>query len=119
MPTLESEIERKIGQYVKATGGLYLKQDSRFNPGIPDRLVMYPSALPILFELKQANGRFQKTQEFKLPKLKAQGYRVHIVRSLESFKEILLGYKDIQQSIQNAKRKKSKKSSKTGYQIFT
>ena len=119
MSILESEIEKNIGHYVKATGGLYLKQDPRFNPGIPDRLVMYPNALPILFELKQASGKFQKTQEFKLPKLISQGYRVHVVRSLESFKKILSTYPDIQKAIQNVKRKrKSKNASKTGYQVY-
>ena len=121
MSTLESEIEKKIRLYVTSTGGRFHKLNANYDPGIPDRLAVYPCSAPIYFELKQENGALSNKQEFRINKLKEQGYRAHVVRDLIAFKGILLNYSDIQAFIQkyNVKCQKSKKTSKTGYKIFT
>ena len=117
MSILESEIERKIREYVKLTGGLFLKQDSRFNPSIPDRLVLYPHSLPLFIELKQEKGVVSNGQEDRINKLKGQGHRVHIIRSLDSFKTVISDYQDVQTAIKNAKRSEPKKRTKVRYTV--
>ena len=119
MSTLESEIEKKIRSFVKSTGGNFHKLNANYDPGIPDRLVVYPDSPSVYFELKQANGTLSNKQEFRINQLKEQGYRAHVVRDLDAFKKILSSYPDIQQSIKNANSNRSKNTSKTGYKIYT
>jgi hypothetical protein len=42
-------------------------------------------------EVKTAKGQLKPSQEREFPKMQAAGARVHIVRSLEEVKAILLG----------------------------
>jgi hypothetical protein len=50
---LESEIERKFVNFIKAKRGLCLKQNPKWYRGIPDRLVVMPGGCCFFLELKR------------------------------------------------------------------
>jgi hypothetical protein len=59
--------------------------------GVPDICLESERFGRIWLEVKTAKGQLKPSQEREFPKMQAAGARVHIVRSLEEVKAILLG----------------------------
>ena len=66
----ESQIEARLGQGVKAKGGLCFKFTSPGTPGVPDRIVITPAGRICFVELKTEIGRLAKIQQSVIAEMK-------------------------------------------------
>lgn len=117
----EAALEQEIRLYVKSTGGNYHKLNANFSPGIPDRIVVYPHCAPIYLELKRpkgpgvSEGKLRPIQQHKKDELITKGFRVHVVKDLDTFQQILYIYSDTKYY---AKFKGSETRAKKSYPIY-
>lgn len=86
---LESQIEARLAQGVKARGGLCLKFTSPGNPGVPDRLVITPKGRICFVELKTENGRLSKIQQWMISEMRRRGVEVFVVKGVAEVKQFL------------------------------
>ena len=85
----ESEIEKKMGEAVRAAGGLSLKWVSPGFIGVPDRIVMLPGARLVFVEVK-APGEKPKPHQLRVhEKLRNLGFKVSVVDSVTKIDDIL------------------------------
>ena len=96
MTTLERDIERKLTELVKQSGGLCLKWVCPGFAGVPDRIILLPGARVIFAETKRPKGgRVAPLQEWWAKQLKRLGfphvfiYRREDIAALEQFIEEL------------------------------
>ena len=81
--TSEKVIERKLVEAVKSKGGMCLKLLSDYITGLPDRLCLFPGQKAIFVETKTTGEKPRKIQVFIHNRLKALGFRVEIIDSLD------------------------------------
>ena len=80
MTPLEKEIEAKLGDGVKAAGGLCLKWVCPGWSGVPDRLVLLPRGRIIFVETKRPKGgRLSARQKWWRRKLQALGFPHYVI----------------------------------------
>lgn len=84
MNKLESEIERKLCNYVKSAGGICWKFVSPGTVGVPDRIVLLPIGKIIFVELKQEGKRMRAMQRHRREQLEALGFTVLVIDSEEA-----------------------------------
>lgn len=85
----EARIEKRLGEMVKARGGLYYKWISPDNPGVPDRIVITPDGRVIFVELKQEMGRLQNIQKWPHSQLQKCNAEVRTIKGLEECKAFI------------------------------
>lgn len=73
---LESTIERRLVDGVKALGGKAWKFTSPGHAGVPDRIVMLPGGRLIFVELKTKTGRLTPLQIETHNQIRALGFEV-------------------------------------------
>lgn len=83
MKDSEKVIERKLVEAVKENGGICIKLLSDYFTGLPDRLCLFPGQKAIFVELKTTGEKPRKIQIFVHNKLKALGFRVEVIDTLE------------------------------------
>lgn len=88
---LESALEQSVRQYVARCGGKAYKWVSPGNPGVPDRICLFPGGRIIFVELKQpglkdGRSRQQKKVGAYLQKL---GFEVWLINDRRGFTERL------------------------------
>jgi len=83
---LEKEIERRLGELIRARGGLYFKFASPNSPGVPDRLVIIPGGRIIFVELKALSGVLSAVQERIIGVMRRQGAQVRVIKGWEDAK---------------------------------
>ena len=92
--TLEKEIEAKLRDMVKQTGGLCLKWVCPGWAGVPDRIVLLPSGRVIFVELKRPKGgQVSKRQMWWRVKLRSLGFTHYFIWNevdLDGFKADVL-----------------------------
>lgn len=80
---LERDIERHLGEMLRAMGCLYWKFESPGNIGVPDRIVVIPGGFVIFAELKAEDGRLSALQNQKIDQLRARGADVRVIKGWE------------------------------------
>lgn len=80
---LEKDIERRVGQVLKARGALWLKWVSPGMAGVPDRICITADGRVVFVELKTVVGRLTPLQEQAIRKLRARHAEVRVVYGLE------------------------------------
>lgn len=85
----ESSIESYLVRGVKERGGLCYKFISPGNPGVPDRIVITPTARIIFVELKTEVGRLAKVQKWQRREMEKRGADVRVLYGMDEVKEFL------------------------------
>lgn len=86
---LEKEIEKKLRDAVKASGGIAYKWSSPNNAGVPDRLVFLPGGRLVIVELKQEGKSSTKLQKLHQERLRNLGFDVREVVGPKGLEEFL------------------------------
>ena len=86
---IESQLEARLVQGVKALGGIAYKFVSPGNRGVPDRLVVLPGGRLLFAELKADGGRLSRLQAYQLESLRRLGAEVWTVWGENGVREFL------------------------------
>ena len=85
----ERDIERKLIQAVRQTGGLALKFVSPGFNGVPDRLLLFMGGKVAFAEVKAPGEKPRPLQVHRMEQLRGLGFRVYVVDSEEKIGETL------------------------------
>ncbi|HAK42878.1 MAG TPA: VRR-NUC domain-containing protein [Clostridium sp.] len=85
----ESKIERYLKKQIELLGGQALKFVSPGVSGVPDRIVLLPHGKIIFIELKAPGKKVRPIQEYQIKKIRALGFRVEIIDSIEKVDEFI------------------------------
>lgn len=85
----ERDIERKLVQAVLGAGGLALKFVSPGLNGVPDRLLLFHGGKMAFCEVKAPGKEPRPLQERRIAQLRALGFPVFVVDSMESIGEMM------------------------------
>lgn len=93
MRKIESEktIERVLVNLVKSKGGLCIKLLTNQFIGLPDRLCLFPHGAIAFVELKSTGQRPRKIQVLVHNKLRALGFRVEVIDTVEGVNKFIEG----------------------------
>ena len=94
--TIDSEkaIERKLVELTKANGGMCIKLLCDQLTGLPDRLCLFPNHRIAFVELKTTGRKPRRIQLYIHNKLRALGFRVEILDSINEVIEFINDYAD-------------------------
>lgn len=85
----ESKVEKYLTSRVKSYGGKCLKFVSPGSSGVPDRIVLLPGGRVLFVEVKSTFGEPSIVQEFQIRKLKALGFSVYLVSTIEQVDDFI------------------------------
>lgn len=85
---LESDIEREFARWVKAQGGLCIKQNPAWYVNIPDRFVVAPGGYCAFIEFKRPGGRIREGQKKFARRLNERNIPAYFVDNVEDAKRI-------------------------------
>ena len=85
----EKAVERKLVEGVRELGGMAIKMLTDQFSGLPDRLVLLPSGRVLFVELKTTGQKPRKLQVSVHNALRAIGFRVEVVDTIEGVKKLL------------------------------
>lgn len=85
----ESDIERKVGDYVKSKGGLFYKFTSPARRAVPDRLVVLPGVAPFFVEFKATGEVATPAQKREHLRLSERGANIYVVDSVEDGEAVI------------------------------
>jgi len=91
---LESQIEEWLNKKIKEIGGLSFKWVSPGNPGVPDRIYVFPNNQVYFVELKTESGRLSNIQKWQRQRLKDLGVNYRLVKGMQEAKEFVKELKD-------------------------
>lgn len=80
---LERDIEKILKDEVQKAGGKAYKWTSPGNDGVPDRIVIFPDAIPIFVELKTEKGELSALQKVQIRKLEELGQQVEVIKGIQ------------------------------------
>ena len=83
--TSEKVFERELSKFVEESGGMAVKLLSQFIKGLPDRMFLLPGGVVIFVEFKSTGKRPTKIQSYIHAKIRARGFDVYVVDSVETF----------------------------------
>ena len=79
----ERDIERKLIQAVRQTGGLALKFVSPGFNGVPDRLLLFMGGKVAFAEVKAPGEKPRPLQVHRMEQLRGLGFRVYVIDDVE------------------------------------
>lgn len=84
--TVDSEkvVERKLVELVKMSGGMCIKLLCDQLIGLPDRMCLFPGHKIVFVELKTTGRKPKRIQMYMHNKLRALGFRVEVIDTVES-----------------------------------
>jgi len=85
----EKAVERKLVEGVRELGGMAIKMLTDQFSGLPDRLVLLPGGRVLFVELKTTGQKPRKLQVSVHNALRAIGFRVEVVDTIEGVKKLL------------------------------
>jgi hypothetical protein len=85
----EREIEKRLVEAVKASGGMCPKFVSPGFDGMPDRLVLLPNGKSAFAEVKRQGLKYRPLQLRRAEQLRALGQKVFLIDRAEQITEIL------------------------------
>lgn len=88
---LESRIENYLKKKVEKLGGKAFKWAPVGVAGVPDRIVLLPGEKIIFVELKAPGKKARKLQEYRAKQLKALGFQVECLDTIEKIDRLLNG----------------------------
>lgn len=101
---LEATVEKHLVSSVGKRSGFCLKLPSFFYSGIPDRLLLFTTALAVFIETKKPKGsRFEPGQPKWLKRLAALGFIVRVIYTKEQVDELM-----VEVDVEIARRKRAK-----------
>lgn len=80
---LEKDIEAWLNKKVKDLGGLSFKFVSPNNPGVPDRIYIFPGGRIYFVELKTEIGRMSNIQKWQRERFKEMGCQFYLIKGME------------------------------------
>ena len=86
--TSEKVFERELSKFVEESGGIAVKLLSQFIKGLPDRMFLLPGGVVIFVEFKSTGKMPTKIQSYIHAKIRALGFLVYVVDSVESYEEV-------------------------------
>lgn len=92
---LESKIEAWLDKQIKKMGGKSYKFVSPGNPGVPDRIYMFPEGKIYFVELKREIGRLSKVQIWQRQQFKEMGIEIKVIYGMEQAKELVKELKGV------------------------
>lgn len=87
---MEKKIEKYLVDSIERLGGLCIKFPPLFFRGFPDRIVLLSGGLIIFVELKAPGEKPRLIQTKVHNKLKALGFRVEVIDSIEGVDAFVL-----------------------------
>lgn len=88
---LESRVENYLKKKVEKIGGKAFKWVPVGVVGVPDRMVLLPGGKVIFVELKAPGKKARKLQEYRAKQLRALGFQVECLDTIEKIDELLKG----------------------------
>ncbi len=85
----EKEIERKLVQAVRHSGGLALKFVSPGFNGVPDRLLLFDHGRAAFAEVKAPGQKPRALQVRRMEQLREMGFKVFVVDGTEQIGKVL------------------------------
>lgn len=85
----ESTIEARLVREVRKRGGLCYKFVSPGNPGVPDRIAIFPGGRTVYIELKTETGRLAKVQQWQLDEIRKRGAEARVLKGMDQVLEFL------------------------------
>ncbi len=79
----ERNVERKLTEAVRHSGGLALKFVSPNLNGVPDRLLLFPGGRMAFAEVKAPGEKPRPLQMHRIARLRELGFRVYVIDSVE------------------------------------
>lgn len=86
--TSEKVFERELSKFVEEREGMAVKLLSQFIKGLPDRMFLLPGGVVVFVEFKSTGKKPTKIQEYIHAKIRALGFLVYVVDSVESYEEV-------------------------------
>ena len=87
----EKDIEKWMTEQVKRLGGLSLKFVSPGNPGVPDRIYIFPGGKIYFVELKKELGRLSGVQKWQRERFQKMGCQFYVIKGMNSAREFIRG----------------------------
>jgi hypothetical protein len=84
----ESQLEAKFTATIRKHGGRSIKWTAPGTSGVPDRLAFLPAGLLLIAEIKKPGGVLSPLQEVMIDTLRALGFWVEVIDSIEKLNEI-------------------------------
>lgn len=85
----EKTVEKRLVRAVRQQGGLALKFISPGFNGVPDRLLLFMDGKLAFCEVKAPGQKPRPLQVHRMEQLRALGFRVYVVDSVEMIGEML------------------------------
>lgn len=86
----ETKLKNKCCKFLHFQKIFHFKLSDKWYSGIPDILIIWHGEA-IWFELKTDTGKLSEIQKWTISELQKNDCMVYVVRSLEQFKEVLIG----------------------------
>jgi hypothetical protein len=90
----EKTIERHFVTQVKLLGGQSFKLPAVYVAGLPDRMALLPRGVVFFAELKTTGKKPTPIQKLIHKKIRALGFDVYVIDSIELVNETINKYKD-------------------------
>ncbi len=85
----EKDIEDWMTKQVTDMGGMSLKFVSPGNPGVPDRIYIFPEGKIYFAEIKKELGRLSGIQKWQRKRFQDMGCRFFVVKGMKSAREFI------------------------------
>ena len=85
----EKIVEQRLIKAVRQSGGLALKFISPGFNGVPDRLLLFTDGKVAFCEVKAPGKKPRPLQVHRMEQLRALGFRVYVVDSIEQIGEMM------------------------------
>ncbi len=91
---LESKIEDWLSEQIKKLGGKSYKFVSPGNPGVPDRIYLFPGNKVYFVELKRVIGKLSGVQIWQREQFMQMGCDFRVIYGMDSAKEFIKELKE-------------------------
>lgn len=75
----EKLLDKTLRKKVKAIGGQYIKLDTTFHAGLPDRMCLLPGAIVVFIEVKTTGKKPTRIQRIAHRMLRTLDFRVEVI----------------------------------------
>lgn len=86
---LEKDIENWVTKQVETLGGLSFKFVSPGNPGVPDRIYLFPGGRVFFVELKLEIGKLSGVQKWQRQRFEKMGVDFYVLHGMKEAKEFV------------------------------
>lgn len=91
---LEKDIEEWLNKQIKSLGGKSYKFISPDNPGVPDRIYLFPGGKVYFVELKRVIGKLSGIQVWQREQFLQMGCDFRVIYGMEQAKEFIKQLKE-------------------------